>query len=125
MGNVLPSVKVYLLICVSIFLIISCGDKSPTSVTVDPDKGSVAGKVVTTDSQEGIENVLVTLTAQNFTDRETYTQNGDFQFSNLDHGEYQLTVRLPLGYSENDELERQVTVDGNKNIQIRANPVRS
>lgn len=124
------SKKIYsLLVClvigiVTVFVVSSCGDKGPTSVTQVPEKASITGKVVTTDESEGIDNALVKLSAQNFTDQETYTEKGEFQFSNLDHGEYQLTVSLPQGYNENDELERIITIDGPVNIEVRADPVR-
>ncbi|PKD43706.1 FISUMP domain-containing protein [Rhodohalobacter barkolensis] len=109
---------------VTMIIITSCSDKSPTSVTEDPEKGSIEGQTITSDTQEGINDAFVILSAQNITDRETYTEDGKFQFSNLDHGEYQLKIRLPQGYSENDNLEKIITVDGPVNIEVRADPVR-
>ena len=112
-------------VILTVFIISSCGDNSPTSVDNEPETGSIAGEVITSDTQEGIDNALVLLSAESSTTQEVYTESGEFEFSDLNRGEYQLTVRLPQGYNENDDLERQVTVDGDKTFTIRADPVRA
>lgn len=102
--------------------IYGCSD-SPSSSGSDKS-AEISGFVKTSDTGEGIEAAKITILGRNI-EVDSYTDaKGYFEFTEVPLGEYTVQLRLPKGFNEIDNGEKEIFAEGNTQVEFLGEPIR-
>ncbi len=82
------------------------------------------GKVVSSEDGEGIPLTRLRLQQDSLIYEQTTDEQGAFAFKEVPLGEYEITIRYPLGYRGADEHDPMLLLDRDLSMELIAEPVR-
>lgn len=118
---------VVLAISTLMLIFYSCGEDSPTGTQteIESDHNIVSGLISALDDEGGIQDALLELSKSDSVLQETYSEvNGEFSFTGVEAGQYEVTMSLPQGYRESGTTSRTLQVVDDISIEFEGEPIK-